>query len=148
MNDIPLLLDTHIWLWWLFAHPKLRRSPVSKLIQEAERNHDLRLSSISIWETILLHETGRIEIKGDIREWLAEARAKFSVHVVAIDEQIALESRLLPGDIRQDPADRFIIATARMHNNLLVTHDRGILDYSAAGHVKAMDLDASPRRVQ
>ena len=137
------MLDTHIWLWWLFAHPMLRRSPISRIILEAEREHRLRLSSISIWEALLLREAGRIEIKGSVQQWLAEARLKFPVHVIPIDDRIALESRLLPGSFHQDPADRFIIATARTLGLTLVTHDRRILQYSAAGHLKAVNLDGS-----
>ena len=141
MSKTPVLLDTHIWLWWLFAHPKLQRSPAYGIIQEAERSHRLRLSSISIWEAILLHEAGRIEMKGSIERWLSEARLKFLVHVIPIDERIALASRLLPGSFHQDPADRFIVATARALDMLLLTHDKRILDYSEAGHLKAIDLD-------
>jgi PIN domain nuclease of toxin-antitoxin system len=143
MNSFPLLLDTHIWLWWLLAHPRLRNSPIYGVIHVAEKEHRLRLSSISIWEAILLHETHRIEMKGSVQQWLSEARRKFLVHIVPIDERIALESRLLPGSFHQDPADRFIVATARTHEIFLATHDRRILEYSASGHVKAIDLDAS-----
>jgi len=143
MSRTPILLDTHIWLWWLFGHPMLRRSPISRIIQEAERDHRLRLSSISIWEAILLRETGRIEMKGSIQQWLAEARLRFPLHVVPIDDRIALESRLLPGSFHQDPADRFIIATARTLDICLVTHDRRILDYSASGYLKTIGLDGS-----
>lgn len=138
-----MLLDTHIWLWWLFAHPLLRRSPISRIIREAERDHRLRLSSISIWEAIILREAGRIEIEGSVQQWLSEARLKFPVHVVPIDDRIALESRLLPGSFHQDPADRFIIATARILDISLITHDRRILEYSASGHLKAVNLDGS-----
>jgi len=138
-----VLLDTHIWLWWLFAHPLLRRSPISRIIREAERDHRLRLSSISIWEAIILREAGRIEIEGSVQQWLSEARLKFPVHVVPIDDRIALESRLLPGSFHQDPADRFIIATARILDISLITHDRRILEYSASGHLKAVNLDGS-----
>jgi PIN domain nuclease of toxin-antitoxin system len=145
MNRISLLLDTHIWLWWLLAHPRLRFSPIHQVIQEAEKDHRLRLSSISIWEAILLHEAGRIEMKGSIQQWLSEARLKFPVHVVPIDERIVLESRLLPGSFHQDPADRFIVATARTQDIFLATHDKRILEYSASGHVKAIDLNAKKR---
>ena len=82
-------------------------------------------------------------MKGSVPQWLSEARLKFSVHVVPIDERIALESRLLPGSFHQDPADRFIVATARAQDIFIASHDRRILDYSESGYVKAVDLDAS-----
>jgi PIN domain nuclease of toxin-antitoxin system len=113
------------------------------MIQDAEKEHRLRLSSISIWEAILLREAGRIEMKGSVQQWLSEARQKFPVHVIPIDERIAVESRFLPGSFHQDPADRFIVATARIHDLCLATHDRRILEYSVPGHVKAVGVDAA-----
>jgi PIN domain nuclease of toxin-antitoxin system len=138
-----LLLDTHIWLWWLFAHPRLKSSPIHGLIQEAEKDHRLRLSSISIWEAILLRQAGRIEMKGSVQHWLSEAHQKFHVHILPIDERIAVESRFLPGTFHQDPADRFLIATARIYGIPLATHDKLILEYAASKHVQAIDLNAS-----
>lgn len=143
MSKTLLLLDTHIWLWWLMAHPALGLSPMRRVIAEAEKDHRLRLSAISLWEAIVLHEAGRIEMKGDVRQWVSEALRKFAVHPIPVDERIAVESRLLPGSFHQDPADRFIVASARIHDLVLATHDRRILEYSASGHVRAIDLDAA-----
>jgi len=36
------------------------------------------------------------------------------------------------------PADRFLVATARARNAVLVTADQRILDYSKLGHVKTL----------
>jgi len=81
-------------------------------------------------------------MEGSVQRWLSEARLKFPIHIVPIDERIALESRLLPGSFHQDPADRFIVATARTHGVFWVTHDKRMLEYSVSGHVKAVGLDA------
>ncbi|MBW1887764.1 MAG: PIN domain-containing protein [Deltaproteobacteria bacterium] len=49
--------------------------------------------------------------------------------------QIALESCDLPGKFHNDPADRIIVATARIHALELITKDKKILDYP---HVQAL----------
>jgi len=140
MSKIPLLLDTHIWLWWLFGDSRLEREAMRTLIHEGERTHRLRLSAISVWETLLLREAGRIRMEGDPRAWLREARDRFSVHMLPIDDRIAMEARLLPGEFHSDPADRFIVATARLMGASLVTRDRRILDYADGGHISAIDI--------
>jgi PIN domain nuclease of toxin-antitoxin system len=58
---------------------------------------------------------------------------------VAIDSAIAQESVDLVGEFHGDPADRFIIATARLKRLAIITADRAILDYAKAGYVKAID---------
>ena len=49
-----------------------------------------------------------------------------------------VDSCTLPGSPPDDPADRIIIATARERDLTVLTRDRRILDYSRAGHVRAM----------
>ncbi|MDM8525700.1 type II toxin-antitoxin system VapC family toxin [Desulfococcaceae bacterium HSG8] len=65
-----LLLDTHIWLWSLLESGKLGRD-----IPEAleNRNNELFISPITIWETMLLAEKGRIRIDLSPKEWITEA---------------------------------------------------------------------------
>lgn len=138
-----LLLDTHIWLWWLTGHERLAGAGCRPPIERAEAGGRLAISAITLWETLLLHDVGRLDLGAEPRRWLAEARASFSVTVVPIGELEAIESRLLPGDIHRDPADRFIVATARTHRRTLVTADARLLAYAAAGHLAAMDIDGA-----
>ncbi len=140
MNKDLILLDTHIWLWWLFGDHRVCNAGARSVIHEGEHAHRLCISAISIWEALLLSETGRIRIDGDVRAWMREAREKFVVAALPIDDRVALESRLLPGVFHSDPGDRFIVATARIAGACLVTSDRRILEYADAGNVRAMDL--------
>jgi PIN domain nuclease of toxin-antitoxin system len=57
-----ILLDTHIWLWYSLGNPKL--TPNLKIAIE-DPNNELWLSPISIWETLLLAEKGRIALPPD-----------------------------------------------------------------------------------
>ncbi len=49
------------------------------------------------------------------------------------DAVVAAESTLLPGEPQGDPADRFLIATARTHGIALATRDEHILKYARSG---------------
>lgn len=138
-----MLLDTHIWLWWLTGHQRLAGAGCRPPIERAGAGGRLAISAITLWETLVLHDVGRLDLGAEPRRWLAEARASFSVTVLPIGEREAIESRLLPGEIHRDPADRFIVATARTHRRTLVTADARLLAYAAAGHLAAMDIDGA-----
>ena len=56
-----MLLDTHIWVWWLTPRSPLSRRERDGLDALAEK-HELRLSAVSLWEAQMLHAKGRIEI--------------------------------------------------------------------------------------
>ena len=116
-----LLLDTHIWLWSL-RDPKL----LGKRIQQELRDpaNELWLSPISTWEALTLNAKGRIRLHGNLVEWVAHATAPF--HEAPLTHEIALAARqlLLP---HQDPADRFLAATAQVLDLTLVTADAGLL---------------------
>lgn len=135
-----LLLDTHIWLWWLTGHEQLAGAGCRSPIERAEVGGRLAISAITLWEALLLHDVGRLDLGPEPRRWLAEARQRFPVTVLPIGEREAVESRLLPGELHRDPADRFIVATARIHRRVLVTADARLLAYAAAGHLAAMDI--------
>jgi PIN domain nuclease of toxin-antitoxin system len=57
-----------------------------------------------------------------------------------LDAESAAESALLPGQAHADPADRFLIATARTKSLILATRDRTIIEYGNAGHVHVLEL--------
>ena len=60
------------------------------------------------------------------------------IQVISIDSEIALDSVCLPDLEHKDPADRFILATSRILNCALMTHDKKLIDYAAKGHVRTL----------
>ncbi|MCB9433955.1 MAG: hypothetical protein H6668_18455 [Ardenticatenaceae bacterium] len=70
------LLDTHIWLWSLLEPTRLDDEVVILLIDE---NNELFISPISIWETLVLAEKGKIELYPTPQEWIANALEKSPV---------------------------------------------------------------------
>jgi PIN domain nuclease of toxin-antitoxin system len=116
-----LLLDTHIWLWSLQDSKRL-----GKRIQHELRNaeNELWLSPISTWEALTLNSKGRIRLHGNLADWVARATAPFCE--APLTHEIALAARQL-SILQQDPADRFLAATAQVLDLTLVTADAGLL---------------------
>lgn len=118
-----LLLDTHIWLWSLLEPERLK--PRVRRELEAPAN-ELWLSSISLWEFTTLQAKGRLEVDGDAVEWAVAALSASPVREAPVTHDIALETTRvrLP---HRDPADRLIVATARILRLTLVTADVRLL---------------------
>ena len=117
------LLDTHVWLWALVDPGRLRSKTCALLEQ---RNLKLWLSPISVWETSLLVERGRLELDADARTWIQQAIASSGVAEAPLNHEVALRSRELKVK-HDDPADRFIAATASVYGLTLLTADERLL---------------------
>lgn len=74
----------------------------------------------------------RIRLTIPPREWLAFAMEAANTRLLPLSPEIALDSCNLPGEFHKDPADRLIVATARVYDITLVTKDRKIRDYEHA----------------
>lgn len=114
-----LLLDTHVWIWYLSGNERL-----SETLQTAinNDNNELWLSPISLWETLLLAEKGRIVLKPTPEEWIQDSLEELKTKEAPLSNEIAILSRQLKLE-HQDPADRFIAATAIHLNLILATVD-------------------------
>lgn len=116
-----LLLDTHIWLWSLHDPKQLGKRALQELRDPA---NELWLSPISTWEALVLHAKGKIRLHGSMAEWVANATAPF--REAPLTHEIAVASRELKMQ-HQDPADRFLAATAKVLDLTLVTADANLL---------------------
>jgi PIN domain nuclease of toxin-antitoxin system len=87
----------------------------------------------------MLSDKGRLTLSMAVQAWVERALALPGINLVAIESTIAVDAGILPGTIHGDPADRFLIATARALACPIMTVDRAILDYARQGHVKAID---------
>ena len=132
-----LLLDTHVWLWLNAGSPDLS-TQARHTINGAAAAGTLRIAAISLWEIALLASHGRIVLGKSIGLWLEEALANPGPAIDPLSPEIAAESYALPDMFHRDPADRLIVAAARVANATLMTRDRRILDYAARGHLTAI----------
>ena len=133
-----LLLDTHVWIWLMLGELTLKKSAALKAVEQAALDARLLVSAISIWEIGMLEAKGRIVLPLDIMHWVENALAAPGVRLQPLTPAIALHSSRLPADFHGDPADRILVATARIVDAVLVTRDARILAYGAAGLVKTL----------
>lgn len=125
------LLDTHILIWWVEDHPRLSRKHRSQLRAIPDKNPPAYVSDITLWEVAVLVEKGRLRVKLPLREWLERAVASPLVERVAISPAIAEETTRLPAGFQRDPADRILVATARVLGVRLMTVDERIIRAAA-----------------
>jgi PIN domain nuclease of toxin-antitoxin system len=135
-----LLLDTHVLVWLLAGNPRLGKE-ARRLIREAAQADLLHLSAISPWEIAVLVQKGRLLLEQDVGEWIAAALALPGIRLEPLSPAIAVASTRLPGNLHADPADRIIAATARRLGATLITADGLLLQYGAAGHLKAVSAE-------
>jgi len=131
-----VLLDTHIWLWLAAGTEPLSR-PARDAIAVAAGGGNLRVAAMSVWEIAMLASRNRIVLGKPTAEWVEEALSAPGLALKPLSPMIAIESCQLPAGFRSDPADHLIVATARMTGATLMTRDRRILGYAAAGHLMA-----------
>lgn len=126
-----ILLDTHIWVWWVNESPMLTKARLQVI--EERQDDRLAVSIISCWEVAKLVELGRLQLTMPVQRWIDQALAYPGVELIDLTPRIVVESTQLPGEFHRDPADQMIVATARVYDITLLTADRKLLDYP---HVK------------
>jgi PIN domain nuclease of toxin-antitoxin system len=134
-NAEVIVLDTHIWVWWV--HGDKRLTEVQFEVINASKTDGIGVSVISLWEIAKLVERGRLVLPCPIDEWFEQALSYPGVQILELTPKIAIESTQLPGEFHRDPADQIIVATARAYDCVLVTSDEKITDYP---HVKKTSL--------
>lgn len=117
------LLDTHVWLWSLLDPDRLRKKTQALLTAPSST---LWLSPISVWETTLLAERETLELDTDARRWIQDAIAASGIGEATLNHEVVLQSLELKLK-HDDPADRFIAATASVYQFTLVTADERLL---------------------
>ena len=124
-SQVNLLLDTHIWLWSHAEPDRLSKRVAGAL---ADDLNQLWLSPISIWEFLLLTERGRVRVRGGTppAEWVEAALSRAPMHDAPLTREVAVRSRSVRLD-HEDPADRFLAATADVYELTLVTADDRLL---------------------
>lgn len=128
-----ILLDTHIWIWWVLGSHRLKPSHEERL-REAE-GEGLGVSIMSCWEVAKLVELNRLELPLAVDDWLSAGLRYPGVELLDLSVEIVVEATRLPGDFHRDPVDQLLVATARCREIALATADGAILAYD---HVKTL----------
>ena len=122
-----IVLDTHIWVWWVHDAPELPNE--YRTIIEQHEPSGLGISAISCWEVAKLVEKGRLTLSTPIADWLDQALSYPGMQLLPLTPQIAVDSTQLPSPFHQDSADQLIVATARIFRCPLITMDTLIRAY-------------------
>jgi PIN domain nuclease of toxin-antitoxin system len=104
-----ILLDTHIWLWWVIQEQK--RLPEQFRARLEDTGETLAVSAASVYELSYLVERGRIALSLSLDNWLDLALEKAGISVISVSAAIARRAAGLKA-IHGDPVDRILIATA------------------------------------
>ena len=121
-----VLLDSHVWIWWLTGQkdlPAKKRELLDGLAREGDPPF---LAAISLWEAQMLYRKGRLQLEMDFAVWLSQASDPSVVRVLPLDTSVVLALDKLPERFHGDPADRIIVATAKAHGLELMTEDKEI----------------------
>jgi len=116
---------------WLVEPKRLSRDQLRTLRGAVRRGEPLALSAVTLLEIAVLFGEGGTRLRVPLNELFAALDSTAGFQVVPIDIEIAAEVAAL-GDMLRDPADRAIVATARVHRLRLVTSDQRIIDSQLA----------------
>ena len=124
-----LLLDTHVLIWAQQDSPRLGKRTRQMLIKS---QNDLWVSSVTALELSRLVWGNRLELGRSVSDWMQKATQSLRLKTIPVDNRIAIEAYQLPEPIHSDPADRILLATARITGCPLLTADDRLLVYSHA----------------
>jgi PIN domain nuclease of toxin-antitoxin system len=128
-----IILDTHIWIWWVNNSPNLTSQQHGWI--QTHQPDGLGVSIISCWEVAKAVESGKLVLSIPVQDWLEAASAYPGIQILALNLPIILDSTSLVG-FHRDPGDQIIVATSRIYQSALLTSDQKILSYPDVSTLK------------
>lgn len=119
-----IVLDTATLLYWTLQPASLSAKAATS-IKQAD---GILISAMSIWEIGIKAKRGHLALPDTLEEYVERIKAAYQIKLVAVDEYVWIENVALDWS-HKDPADRTIVATARIQQCSLVTPDHAILDF-------------------
>jgi PIN domain nuclease of toxin-antitoxin system len=134
---VRLLLDTCVVLFLVQGKPL--RPDASKVMRRMFETVGMSVSLATAWELGKLASSRRLPVAVDPLTLFTDFVGRPGIDVCDLTYEILIKSSFLPELRHKDPMDLLLIATARLHDFTLVTRDRAILEYGAAGHIKTLE---------
>lgn len=131
------LFDTCAMIW-TSEGKALSDAAVEVLEGEQSVDNELWISPMTAWELGMLMSNGRIRSSRSPIRWFQDFVAAAEISLAPLSPEILIAASFLPGQIRRDPTDRILVATARECGLTLLTRDQEILKYAMDGHVSAL----------
>lgn len=123
-----LLLDTHIFLWYVQGSNRLTLA-LRQMITDPD--NDVYLSVVSLWEAIIKYQTGKLPLPQPPEIYIPILREQQGIFSLSVDEASVAQVAQLP-PLHRDPFDRLLIGQAIEHGLTLVTVDASIRSYPTA----------------
>lgn len=120
-----LLLDTHVFLWYISADPQL---PITYRDAIRDPANEVYLSVGSVWEAVIKHALGKLPLPAPPAVYLPQQRAAHRIDSLSIEEAVLVELATLPA-LHRDPFDRILVSQALHHGLTLVTVDDAVRAY-------------------
>jgi PIN domain nuclease of toxin-antitoxin system len=120
-----LLLDTHVFLWYISADPKL---PQRFRTAIEDPSNQVSLSTASVWEAVIKHGLGKLPLPAPPADYLPKQREVHGIASLPILEDVMGRLEQLPM-LHRDPFDRLLVAQALHHGLTMVTVDPSISAY-------------------
>lgn len=120
-----LLLDTHIFLWFIMRDPSLSRNTLDQL---ENGTHELLLSTASMWELAIKVSTGKLQVSNNLEDFFHQQLAQNDITELPITISHVAHVAYLPLHHR-DPFDRLIIAQAIVERVPILTADEAFKLY-------------------
>jgi PIN domain nuclease of toxin-antitoxin system len=114
-----LLLDTHVFLWWVSDHASLSRRARKAI---ADENNDCFFSVASGWELAIKTSLGKLDVGGKLERFLPEQLALNRFQLLPVELRHALRVATLPWHHR-DPFVRLLAAQCACDRLTLVSAD-------------------------
>jgi len=121
-----LLLDTHIFLWYISADSQLPESFRNAI---RDPSNEVNLSVASVWEAVIKHSLGKLPLPAPPADYLLAQRVAHEISSLPIEEEAFQFLAALP-PLHRDPFDRILVAQALQRKLTLVTVDDAIRLYS------------------
>ena len=121
-----LLLDTHIFLWYITDDPRLT-PPIIAIIRDPF--NEVYLSVISIWEVIVKCKLGKLYLPQSPDIYIPQQRQRHKIESIPIDEDSVVKLIKLPL-LHKDPFDRMLLCQALQYDLTVVSVDEAVRAYS------------------
>lgn len=117
-----ILLDTHIFVWWLANDRKLPKGADPLIL---DPGNEIYVSAGSVWEIAIKAGLGQIQVDPAL---VVAAIPKSGFQELPVTSRHAIAVGTLPKHHR-DPFDRLLVAQSRIEPMHLLTHDRQLAAY-------------------
>ncbi len=121
-----LLLDTHVFLWYITADPKL---PATFRMASQDPANEVYLSVASVWEAVIKHHLGKLPLPAPPAVYLPQHREAHGIISLPIEEGAMSHLADLP-PLHRDPFDRLLVAQALQHGLTIATVDSEVAAYT------------------